>query len=247
MNAVGRWFENKVSEAGESVWSSCAKEFQARRFGGRRLVEQIDEKQRNTRIILALDVSVLIHFHLLGFLNEHLSTAIKKIKPLMQSLLDQSSNKPVENKNLLSASAMQVPVMLSNQPTQTNNEVIENLATHTKDKTEPSAITQTSLHKSPLGQHQQKIRINPGFRRSPLPPVYPPQAIRQHQQGTTQIRAKISRFGDVKKIIIHHSSGFEFLDYAAVAAVREWKLVPAREYGVTVASWVQVPVNFFLK
>lgn len=136
--------------------------------------------------------------------------------------------------------------MLSNQSSQTNSEMTEELITHVMEKIDSYTIQQTGLHKVALDQ-RYKIRVNPGFRRTPQAPVYPAQAIRLYQQGTTLIRAKISRFGDIRKICIHRSSGIESLDLAAMAAVREWKFVPDRVNGVTIASWVQVPVNFVLK
>ncbi len=121
------------------------------------------------------------------------------------------------------------------------------MTAHAVENTGSSATKQTRSNRLLLDQQQHKIMRNPGFRRKPQPPVSPPQAIRRHQQGTTLIRAAISRFGIVTQIIIYRSSGFESLDRAAMASVLEWKFELARKSGVTVASWVQVPVNFVLK
>ncbi len=96
-------------------------------------------------------------------------------------------------------------------------------------------------------QSKPKIIMNPRFRYPPSPPVYPRQSIRRNQQGTTLIRAKVSRYGRVEKMKIYQSSGFAMLDQAAMAAVKKWDFEPAKQNSLAVSSWVQVPVNFVLE
>lgn len=88
--------------------------------------------------------------------------------------------------------------------------------------------------------------MNPKFRRSPQPLIYPRQAIRRKQEGTVLIRAKISPMGNLSNLYVHQSSTFDLLDRTAIAAVKHWQFVPAKRNGKTVESWVYVPVNFVL-
>jgi protein TonB len=48
-------------------------------------------------------------------------------------------------------------------------------------------------------------------------------------------------------VTIATSSGVTRLDHAAVATVRRWRFVPAREGDRAVDAWVLVPVVFALR
>lgn len=90
------------------------------------------------------------------------------------------------------------------------------------------------------------LLLNPKFLHPPRLPVYPQPAIRRGQQGSTWIRAKISKTGTVAELFVHRSSSYDLLDQAAIQAVKAWKFEPARHSGQPVAAWVQVPVHFKL-
>lgn len=85
---------------------------------------------------------------------------------------------------------------------------------------------------------------HPGFRRPPVPPVYPRQAIARGIEGTTVLRVLIGPDGATVEVRIHHSSGATLLDRAAVAAVERWAFRPAVVGGRAVPAWVEVPVRF---
>lgn len=88
---------------------------------------------------------------------------------------------------------------------------------------------------------------NPQFLKLPSKPKYPRLAKRKNQQGTSIIRAKISRFGTVDEVRLHKTSGYRLLDKSAMNALRDWQFKPATQAGVTVIAWVQVPVKFQLE
>lgn len=79
------------------------------------------------------------------------------------------------------------------------------------------------------------------------PPRYPPDALRQRQQGIALLRVKVAADGSVSGLSLHHTSGFSALDDAAMTAVRRWKFEPARKAGLPVAAEVAVPVRFQMK
>jgi len=88
--------------------------------------------------------------------------------------------------------------------------------------------------------------LNPNYRQPPEPPEYPQRARRLRQQGIVLVRALVTPSGSVKNVKVFSSSSHPLLDKSALAAVRHWEFVPARNNGQPVASWVQVPVNFVL-
>lgn len=79
------------------------------------------------------------------------------------------------------------------------------------------------------------------------PPAYPTAARRRAEQGIVTIRVLVGADGSVERAELAESSGYDLLDDAALHAVRaKWRFVPARSGGVTVESWVLVPIRFAL-
>ena len=78
------------------------------------------------------------------------------------------------------------------------------------------------------------------------PPRYPPQAVRQRQEGEVVLRILVSETGDPIQIEIERSSRHRILDRAAMDAVRSWKFNPGMRNGRPVQGWVLVPINFRL-
>lgn len=109
----------------------------------------------------------------------------------------------------------------------------------------PAAATATATAKQPQSKTPVLV-LNPNYRRTPEPPEYPQRARRLRQQGIVLVRALVTPSGSVKNVKVFSSSSHPLLDKSALAAVRHWEFVPARNNGQPVASWVQVPVNFVL-
>jgi len=125
--------------------------------------------------------------------------------------------------------------------------VVHRQTTNNKIKPKINKVEIASTPSATQEQSKPKIIMNPRFRHPPNPPVYPRQSIRRNQEGTTLIRAKVSRYGRVEKMIIYQSSAYAMLDQAAMAAVKKWDFEPAKKNGLAMSSWVQVPVNFVLE
>jgi protein TonB len=77
-------------------------------------------------------------------------------------------------------------------------------------------------------------------------PSYPVFAKRAREQGQVLLRVQVDAAGQVAGIEIHRSSGFERLDNAALAAVRQWRFVPARSGNRAVSGVALVPITFQL-
>ena len=93
----------------------------------------------------------------------------------------------------------------------------------------------------------ERIRVaRPRYGENPKP-VYPPEARKKGYQGEVLLRAEILTNGRVGDVELKKSSGHEILDRSALAAVKQWKFIPAREGEKTVAVWVTIPVKFHLQ
>lgn len=77
-------------------------------------------------------------------------------------------------------------------------------------------------------------------------PIYPRTARLQGWEGTVLVRAWVTPTGGVAAARVAQSSGHGVLDDAALAALRQWRFIPARRRERTVASLVEVPVTFKL-
>lgn len=79
-------------------------------------------------------------------------------------------------------------------------------------------------------------------------PIYPPAAKQAGLEGTVTLRIQILANGRPDEITITRSTGYSVLDDAAVAAVRKWLFIPAkdRNSGRAVTCTTTLPVSFRL-
>ncbi len=75
-------------------------------------------------------------------------------------------------------------------------------------------------------------------------PTYPPEAYRAREEGTVVVKAQIDELGNASDVSVITRSGSRALDRAAMNEVRKWKFRPAIKNGKTVASSIQVPVDY---
>lgn len=79
-------------------------------------------------------------------------------------------------------------------------------------------------------------------------PAYPAISRRLGEQGRVLVRARVLASGDTAEVQLHQSSGFERLDAAAIAAVKQFRFNPARtRSGRAVDSWVTLPIQYALR
>ena len=87
---------------------------------------------------------------------------------------------------------------------------------------------------------------NAAYLKNP-PPAYPMLARRRGEKGTVVLRVHVSAQGTAEEVQVRTSSSFPLLDDAALAAVRQWRFVPARQADAPIAAWVLVPIVFTLE
>lgn len=79
-------------------------------------------------------------------------------------------------------------------------------------------------------------------------PPYPPDAIRQGNEGSAIVEIYVLPNGHIGDARIVKSTGFESLDRATLAeARRNWRMKPATKNGVPVADWHRLSVVFRLE
>ncbi len=82
-----------------------------------------------------------------------------------------------------------------------------------------------------------------GYLKNPAP-EYPALAHRRGWEGTVMLRVHVLASGKPGEIQVQNSSGRQQLDDAALAAVKRWSFVPAKQAEVAVDGWVSVPIEF---
>jgi len=75
-------------------------------------------------------------------------------------------------------------------------------------------------------------------------PEYPQLAQRRGWEGTVLLRVQVLASGKPGEIQIQKTSGRQQLDDAALAAVKRWSFVPAKQGDVAQVGWVSVPIDF---
>lgn len=78
-------------------------------------------------------------------------------------------------------------------------------------------------------------------------PVYPPEAKNKNIEGVVYIREFVDKNGNVKKVQIAKSSGYDILDRAALEAGWTAIFAPAIKNGEPVGIWITYSVQFSMK
>ncbi|MCJ7546099.1 MAG: energy transducer TonB [Deltaproteobacteria bacterium] len=86
---------------------------------------------------------------------------------------------------------------------------------------------------------------SPRYAQNPKP-VYPQEAREKGYQGKVLLRVEVLANGRVGQVALKKSSGCEVLDRSALAAVKEWRFIPARKGEVAVPVLVIIPIKFQL-
>lgn len=99
------------------------------------------------------------------------------------------------------------------------------------------------------GRGSGKRGISPPSVLSKVEPIYPSNSRNAGQEGTVVLRIQVMENGRPGDVYVDHSSGYDALDSEAIAAVKQWRFIPAkdRESGNVIASVTRLPIIFQLK
>ena len=86
-------------------------------------------------------------------------------------------------------------------------------------------------------------RFDADYLKNPAP-TYPALSRRLGEEGRVLLLVRVTPQGVPDGVEVRESSGFARLDEAALAAVRQWRFVPARRGNEAIAASVLVPIIF---
>lgn len=84
-----------------------------------------------------------------------------------------------------------------------------------------------------------------GSKKNPHP-GYPLLARKKGWEGIVIVQADIDEKGNVVKINIKESSGFEVLDNESLRTLKKWKFIPAKQGNQFIEDTVEIPIRFIL-
>lgn len=77
-------------------------------------------------------------------------------------------------------------------------------------------------------------------------PSYPLLARKRGWEGRVIVQADIDKKGNVAKIKIKESSGFEVLDNESIKTLKKWKFTPAKQGDKFIEDVVEIPIKYLL-
>jgi len=88
-------------------------------------------------------------------------------------------------------------------------------------------------------------RFDAAYLNNPAP-SYPALSRRNAEAGKVLLRVHVSSDGKPQQIDLQRSGGYSRLDDAEIAAVRQWRFIPAKRGDENLTEWVLVPLVFKL-
>ncbi len=99
---------------------------------------------------------------------------------------------------------------------------------------------------APLPLPVTAARFDADYLNNPAP-AYPAISRRLREEGRVLLLVRVTSQGLAEGVEVRQGSGYSRLDEAALAAVKQWRFVPARRGNVPVAASVLVPIDFRLQ
>ena len=118
-----------------------------------------------------------------------------------------------------------------------------------RDSTLPtfsSSGEQMKEAKFPSFSDVEMVFAQPRYAENPKP-LYPQEARRKGYQGEVVLKLEVLSDGQVGQVEVKRSSGHDILDRSALAAVRQWRFIPAKRGENTIPLWVNIPIKFQLQ
>jgi protein TonB len=165
-----------------------------------------------------------------------------------------SQNKPVSPK--ASLPALNKPSIASSHPPleeQPLNKVEQqqSIETDTPSIADMLPVTQhTQTPQTASLSNPQRVLSPPLFHVDYLHnphPRYPLMSRKRREEGEVRLRVQVDATGHSQRVQVLSSSGHSRLDQAAISAVQAWRFIPAKQGGMNITAWVEVPIQFNLE
>lgn len=105
---------------------------------------------------------------------------------------------------------------------------------------------QTAARAEPAAASSSSPIYSADYLENPAP-LYPALSRRHGEEGRVLLNVYVEADGRPSRVELRRSSGHSRLDQAALAAVRQWRFVPARQGKFAIAASVVVPIQFSLR
>lgn len=186
------------------------------------------------------------------------------LKPMMVSLVTTSISKPELGpvteppKPVVRPKPIIKKVVEKIKPTESPAERLVAVTTDAPQLAEEKTALQTAPMQAaeapkaaPVVEDKQKNEeiVPPRFGVSYLnnpAPDYPAMSRRLGEEGRVSMKVLVSAEGAAAEVEIEKSSGSERLDKAAMAAVKQWRFIPANKNNQPLSAYVLVPIKFAL-
>lgn len=146
--------------------------------------------------------------------------------------------KPKQERMVAKSAAIPEQESVATPPDKTN--ALENDKSKALDSTASSAApaqTDPVTLSSELSVFCQKLTA----------PIYPPMSRRLGEEGNVELHVELDEKGRIDGVRINRSSGYERLDAAALAALKNWRCSPSLRNGQPVRAVALQPFNFVLQ
>ena len=136
----------------------------------------------------------------------------------------------------------------NNKKKKTDNSFLENTSIKSHENIKKQSnyeISKFSENQNTKSTFSSSATYKIGSAKNPHP-TYPLIARKKGWEGRVLIQAEIDREGNVSKIKVLESSGFEVLDNASLETLKKWKFTPAKIGNKFVYDTVKIPVKFLI-
>lgn len=149
-----------------------------------------------------------------------------------------------EKKQAVIEKIAQVPAVSEISPTHTAADTSTPIATPSNE-VQTAALAPAVINETESSAAIEPPKFGAAYLFNPAP-TYPTLARRLGEEGRALLRVLVAENGRAETVAIESTSGSSRLDQAAVAAVKRWEFVPAKQNRENVSAYVLVPINFAL-
>ncbi len=184
---------------------------------------------------------------------EQKTRKIEKPKPQKIKTVAQNKPKlqPVKKQQLIHSTQQTTQNAIETQPELPP--VLEKIETTTPENAPAQNVASSNLASSSVSQSEHISdepivlpNLNASYLNNPAPP-YPSLSRQNGEQGKVLVRTFVNEAGNVEKVTLKKSSGYERLDNVALETVKAWRFVPATQGDKNVSAWIVVPISFSLE
>ncbi|MGH7886047.1 MAG: energy transducer TonB, partial [Thermodesulfobacteriota bacterium] len=128
----------------------------------------------------------------------------------------------------------------------TEKTIKETANNNLESENDTTNISKDTEEKQAIKSDKGTLSAYPNYKINPKP-NYPMIARRRGYEGNVLIKVWVLKSGKVGEMKLEKPSGYSMLDESALDAVKDWLFIPGKKNGVSVSSWVTIPITFKIK